>query len=148
MFDILSQSTQQCTVLLLSLIVVGGIVAVGRTSGVGSLKWAYEIGSQPFYRLLFLLVVLAVASQVHFFPVALMLVLLYLVINSMVPMLMDLPESFVLGLPLTDCRAYQKESVHNVGTPFYPLNNENGNSASNMGEVPQGDNHDHDHAAN
>ena len=58
---------QQCIVLLLSLIVVGGIVALGRSPGVGSMQWAYEIGSQPFYRLLFLLVVLVVASQAHFF---------------------------------------------------------------------------------
>ena len=144
MFDTSSPSTQQCIVLLLSLIVVGGIVAVGRTPGVSSMQWAYEIGSQPFYRLLFLLVVLVVASQVHFFPVALMLVLLYLVINSMVPMLMDLPESFVFGPPATDCSAYQKDSVHNVGTPYYPLNNKNGNRASNMEQVPQGGNYDQD----
>ena len=146
MFDISSPSTQHCIVLLLSLIVVGVIVALGRTPGAGSMQWAYEIGSQPFYRLLFLLVVLVVASQAHFFPVALMLILLYLVINSMVPMLMDLPESFVHAPPLTDCNAYTKESVQRVGTPYYPMNNENGNPAFDKEQVPQGDHYDHTHA--
>jgi hypothetical protein len=142
MFDISSPSMQQCIVLLLSLIVVGGIVALGRSPGVGSMQWAYEIGSQPFYRLLFLLVVLVVASQAHFFPVALMLVLLYLVINSMVPMLMDLPESFVYGSPVNDCSAYNKDSVDFVGTSVYPINDRRGNRSFDTEPVPQGNNND------
>ena len=150
MFATLSPSVQRCIVLVLSIVVVAVIVVVGRTPGVGGMQWAYEIGSQPFYRLLFLLVVLVVASSTEYFPVALMLVLLYLVINSMVPMLTNLPESFVFGPPATECDAYNQASVKAVGTPFYPLNNENngGNRAFDKQQVPGGDGYDATVAAN
>ena len=150
MFATLSPSVQRCIVLVLSIVVVAVIVVVGRTPGVAGMQWAYEIGSQPFYRLLFLLVVLVVASSTEYFPVALMLVLLYLVINSMVPMLTNLPESFVFGPPATECDAYNQASVKAVGTPFYPLNNEGGggNRAFDKQQVPGGNGYDATVAAN
>lgn len=144
MYATLSSSVQRCIVLVLCIFVVSVIVVVGRNPGVGGIQWAYEIGSQPFYRLLFLLVVLIVASSTEYFPVALMLVLLYLVINSMVPMLTNLPESFVFGPPATKCDAYNRASVKSVGTPFYPLNNESGggNRAFDRQQVPSGNGYD------
>ena len=150
MFATLSPSGMRCIVLVLSIVIVAIIVAVGRTPGVGGMQWAYEIGSQPFYRLIFLLVVVAVASYTKFFPVALMLVLLYLVINSMVPMLTNLPESFVFGPPATECDAYNRTSVKEVGTPVYPLNNESGggNRAFDGQQVPGGNGYDAPVAAN
>lgn len=128
----MSLSFEKCTVLGLSIVVVALIVVIGRNPGVGGMQWAYEIGVQPFYRLIFLLIVLIIASNREYFPVALLLVLLYLVINSMVPLISGLPEYFLHNAapPLTDCNAYDKESVKTVGTPFYPINHPSGNPAS------------------
>ena len=66
--------------------------------------------------------ILIVFATHYSFSVALMLALLFMVINSMVPMLTDLDETFVFGKPLTDCSNYNKGSVDAVGTPFYPIN--------------------------
>ena len=104
------------------------------------MHWAYEIGDTPFYRLLFLLFILVIASYMNLFPVALMLVLLYLVTNSIIPMLTHMPEKFLFGAPLTDCNSYNKASVKRVGTPYYPLNNVDGGGNTNFdaSQVPDG----------
>ena len=134
----------QCAALVISIVLVGLIVMVGRDPGVAGMRWAYEIGDQALYRFIFLVLVLVIASYANLFPVALMLVLLYLVINSMIPMLSNMPENFVFGPPTTDCNAYNKASVQRVGTPFYPLNNEanGGNQAFDSQQVPNGDSYD------
>ena len=71
---------------------------------------------------MFLVLIAVAAHHREFFPVALLLALLFMIINSMVPMLTELDETFVFGSPLTDCSAYSSESVKEVGTPFYPMN--------------------------
>lgn len=102
--------------LILTLIVV--CASYGK--GASYVEWAYNIGDQPIYRLFFLLFILFAAQ--YSFSVALLLALLFMVINSMVPMLTELDETFVFGKPLTDCDNYKKESVDAVGAPFYPIN--------------------------
>jgi hypothetical protein len=94
---------------------------VGASYGKGSeyVSWAYNVGDQPVYRLLVLLLILLAAN--HSFSLALMLALLFMVINSIVPMLTELDETFVFGSPLTDCGAYTKDAVQKEGTPFYPM---------------------------
>lgn len=96
------------------------IVCASYGKGASYVEWAYNIGDQPIYRLLFL--ILIVFATHYSFSVALMLALLFMVINSMVPMLTELDETFVFGKPLTDCSNYDKASVDTVGTPFYPIN--------------------------
>ena len=107
--------------LLACLVLVGIIVGFSYNRGAAYIEWAYHIGDQPVYRLLFL--VLIVLAAHYSYPLALLLALLFMVINSMVPMLTELDENFVEGAPLTDCNVYSEESVKKVGTPFYPLNN-------------------------
>ena len=96
------------------------IVCTSYGKGSSYIEWGYNIGDQPVYRLLFLLLI--VFATQYSFSVALMLALLFMVINSLVPMLTELDETFVFGTPLTNCQNYKKESVEQVGTPFYPLN--------------------------
>jgi len=87
------------------------------------IEWAYHIGDQPIYRLLFLIAIVLAAQHRAFFPVAILLAVLFMVINSMVPMLTELDETFAFGPPLTDCGAYgSAKMVNKVGTPFYPVN--------------------------
>ena len=102
-----------------ALAIVAVIVGFSSQTGSNYVSWAYHIGDQPIYRIVFLVVVLIVSM--HSFPVALMLVLLYMMITSMVPLLSELDETFVFGPPLTDCKAYDKKLVQEVGTPFYPM---------------------------
>lgn len=97
------------------------------------IEWAYHIGDQPIYRLLFLIAIVLAAQHRAFFPVALLLALLFMVINSMVPMLTELDETFAFGPPLTNCGAYSAEEVKQVGTPFYPMNPE---SEDNLPTAP------------
>ena len=96
------------------------IVAISYGKGSSYINWAYNIGDQPWYRLLFLLLVM-LACQ-YSFPVALLLSLLFMVINSLVPLLTELDETFVFGAPVSDCSNYPKDRVISVGTPFYPIN--------------------------
>lgn len=103
-----------------SLILTLIIVAASYGKGATYIEWAYNIGDQPIYRFAFLVLIL-LATQ-YSFSVALLLALLFMVINSMVPMLTELDETFVFGTPLTDCNNYTKESVEKTGTPFYPIN--------------------------
>lgn len=103
--------------LILTTIIVGASYGKGSTF----IEWAYNIGDQPIYRFLFLLLILL---SVHYsFSFALLLALLFMMINSLVPMLTNLDETFVFGSPVTDCGVYNKKSVEEVGTPFYPINN-------------------------
>ena len=104
------------------LVLVVIIVCCSFYRGAAYVDWAYKIGDQPVYRLLFLLLIAFACMHPSFFPVALLLALLFMLINSMVPMLTDLDETFVFGAPLINCNAYSKVSVNNVGTPFYPIN--------------------------
>lgn len=98
------------------------IVSFSSHRGGSRLEWAYHAGDQPLYRLLFLTAIAVAAHRPSFFPVALLLTLLFMMINSMVPMLTELDETFVFGAPLTTCSAYNKKDVDKVGTPFYPIN--------------------------
>ena len=110
---------------VLTLIVVGASYGKGATF----IEWAYNIGDQPLYRFLFLLLIL---FSVHYsFSFALLLALLFMMINSLVPLLTNLDETFVFGSPVTDCSIYNKKSVEEVGTPFYPLNRIGYNSIVN-----------------
>ena len=103
--------------LILTVIIVGASYGKGATF----IEWAYNIGDQPIYRFMFLLLIMV---AVHFsFSFALLLALLFMVINSLVPMLTNLDETFVFGSPVTDCALYSKKKVDEVGTPFYPLHN-------------------------
>ena len=68
-----------------------------------------------------------------------------MVINSMVPMLTELDETFVFGAPLTDCGVYSAEDVKATGTAFYGMNGgpggygENGgNGVNEQHSVPMG----------
>jgi hypothetical protein len=103
----------------ISFVLVAIIVAFSSRRGVKNIAWAYHIGDQPVYRLLFLVAILWIST--YSFSIAIMLVLLYMMINSMVPVLSELDESFVHGPPLTSCNVYNKDSVQQIGTPFYPL---------------------------
>ena len=105
-----------------SLVLIIAIVSFSFRSGGRHLEWAYHVGDQPLWRLVFLVLIAVAAHRREFFPVALLLTLLFMIINSMVPMLTELDETFVFGAPLTDCGAYSAESVKEVGTPFYPIN--------------------------
>lgn len=104
-------STDNSTNVLLStticLFVVAMLVIVSRQTGSSYIDWAYNIGDQPIYRLIFLIVILIV-SQCSF-SVALLLAMLFMVINSMVPLLTNLDETFVFGTPLTNCSNYDTE---------------------------------------
>lgn len=104
------------------LILVVVLVCFTYKRGGSHIEWAYHIGDQPVYRLLFLIVIAVAAFHRTFFPVALLLATLFMVINNMVPMLTELDETFVFGAPLTSCDAYSAASVKAVGTPFYPIN--------------------------
>ena len=122
--------------LLACLVLVGIIVGFSYNRGAAYIEWAYHIGDQPVYRLLFL--VLIVLAAHYSYPLALLLALLFMVINSMVPMLTELDENFVEGAPVTDCAAYSKKNVDEVGTPFYPLNNVRADESGHEGGVPVG----------
>jgi hypothetical protein len=110
--------------LSISLILVSIIVAFSSKKGSDYISWAYHIGDQPLYRVIYLGLILI--ASLYSFPVALMLVLLYMMINSMIPILSELDETFIFGPPVSECNAYDKASVKRIGTPFYPLHaNEN-----------------------
>ena len=117
----MSDTTYTYVSIVACLILTG--VIVGSSYGKGStfIEWAYNIGDQPIYRFLFLLLILL--SVRYSFSFGLLLALLFMMINSLVPMLTNLDETFVFGSPVTDCGVYNKKSVKEVGTPFYPLNN-------------------------
>ena len=89
------------------LFVVAMLVVVSRQTGSSYIDWAYNIGDQPIYRLLFLIVILVVSKCS--FSVALLLAMLFMVINSMVPLLTNLDETFVFGTPVTNCSNYNTE---------------------------------------
>ena len=78
------------------------IVSTSYGKGSSYIEWGYNIGDQPIYRLLFLLLI--VFATQYSFVVALMLALLFMVINSLVPMLTELDETFIFGTPLTNCQ--------------------------------------------
>ena len=105
--------------LSISLILVAVIVAFSSKNGSDYISWAYHIGDQPLYRVIYLALILV--ASLYSFPVALLLVVLYMMINSMIPVLSELDETFVFGPPVSDCNVYSKESVKRVGTPFYPM---------------------------
>ena len=108
--------------LALSLLLVMAVTAFSTQSGSKYVMWAYAVGDEPLGRMVFLVLV-GIISVYYSFQVALMLVVLYMLINSMVPVLADMDESFIgianeaFGPTLTDCSAYSAESVKNVGTP-------------------------------
>jgi hypothetical protein len=141
---VLGYATHHCIAFVACLVIVAVVVAFGRNPGADRMSWAYDIGTVPLYRGLFLVLILVIASYNDLFPVALLLVLLFLLINTMVPMLTNLNEHFVFGSPLTACDAYNQASVQRVGTPFYPLNNEGGggNTDFDASQVPGGDGYD------
>lgn len=118
----LTCSTPDVVSAVCCLVLVVVLVCFSFKRGASYIEWAYHIGDQPVYRLLFLLVLVFTAQHRTFFPVALLLALLFMVINNMVPMLTNLDETFVFGAPLVACKAYSAEDVQAVGTPFYPLN--------------------------
>jgi hypothetical protein len=101
------------------LILTAVVVCASYGKGSEYVSWAYNVGDQPVYRLLVLLLILFAAN--YSFSFALMLALLFMVINSIVPMLTELDETFVFGAPLTDCGAYTPDAVQKEGTPFYPM---------------------------
>ena len=108
-----------------SVFVLVGIIVVysGRPAGT-HITWAYHIGDQPLFRLLYLLGVMFVADRS--LPIAILAVTLYLLINSMVPVLSQIDENFIwntkdAGKPVANCGNYSEKSVEKIGTPFYPL---------------------------
>ena len=120
--DLLTGDSAQYAVLC---IVVLTVVVYSGTPNRAYLGWAYDVGDQPVYRLLFLLAVAFIAP--YSFPVTLMLVLLYMLVATRVPVLADLDERFVLsddpneyGPPVAKCSAYAEG-------PDYPLHNSGGN---------------------
>lgn len=115
--------SSQIVQLSVTLILVAVVVVYSGKPGASHIAWAYHIGDQPLFRLLFLVAIMVVAQ--YSFPIAMMSVMLYMVINSMIPVLSQLDESFVWsgpqGSPLSACNSYSAESVKRVGTPFYPM---------------------------
>jgi hypothetical protein len=109
----------------LSVVLVLCITLLSAQTGSTYITWAYVIGDEPFGRMVFLICVALIASY-YSFPVALMLVVLYMLINSLVPVLSDMDESFidianeVFGPTLTNCSNYEKDVIARVGTPFSP----------------------------
>mgnify|MGYP007000225046 len=76
--------------LSISLILVAVIVAFSSKNGSDYISWAYHIGDQPLYRVIYLALILV--ASLYSFPVALLLVVLYMMINSMIPVLSELDE--------------------------------------------------------
>ena len=111
--------------MIISLLLVVAVTAFSTQSGSKYVMWAYAIGDEPLGRMVFLILV-GLISVYYSFQVALMLVVLYMLINSMVPVLADMDESFIgianeaFGPTLTDCSAYSADEVKAVGTPFSP----------------------------
>ena len=109
--------------LVISLLLVVAVVTFSSQKGSKHVMWAYAIGDEPLGRMVFLVLV-GIISVYYSFQVALMLVVLYMLINSMVPVLADMDESFIgianeaFGPTLTDCSSYSADAVKNVGTPF------------------------------
>ena len=107
-----------------TLLLVAVVVVYSGKPGGSHIAWAYHIGDQPLFRLLYLVAVMFAAQ--YSLPIALLATMLYMVINSMIPVLSQLDESFIWsgpqGPPVSACGAYSAESVKRVGTPFYPLN--------------------------
>ena len=128
--------SSQIVQLSVTLILVAVVVVYSGKPGASHIAWAYHIGDQPLFRLLFLVAVM-IAAQ-YSFPIALMSVLLYMIINSMIPVLSQLDESFVFsgpqGPPVSACDTYSTQSVKRTGTAFYPLHdNESVQSIVNSG---------------
>ena len=106
---------------------VAVVVVYSGKPGGSHIAWAYHVGDQPLFRVLYLIAVMFAAQ--YSLPVALLAVTLYMLINSMIPVLAQVDETFWNGPlqsnlsapPLTDCRAYSKQQVDKTGTPFYPL---------------------------
>ena len=122
--------------LCLSVFLVLVITLFSTQSGSKYISWAYVIGDEPFGRMIFLIII-ALISSYYSFSVALMLVVLYMLINSLVPLLSDVDESFIgqianeqFGPTLTNCSNYEKKTIQKVGTPFYPMF-ENQNNKNN-----------------
>jgi predicted membrane metal-binding protein len=126
---------------LCSLVLIVVIVSFSFRGGGRHLEWAYHVGDQPLWRLVFLVLIAVAAHHREFFPVALLLALLFMIINSMVPMLTELDENFVFGAPLTDCSVYKSESVQEVGTPFYPMsvNGQESRRVDGVQTIPYGE---------
>ena len=124
------------------LILVIVLVCFSFKRGASYIEWAYHIGDQPIYRLLFLIAIVLAAQHRAFFPVAILLAVLFMVINSMVPMLTELDETFVFGAPLTDCGVYSAEDVKATGTAFHGMNGGAGgygeNGVDEQHRVPMG----------
>jgi len=114
--------TTEMLQLAVSLALVAVIVVYSGKPGASHIAWAYHIGDQPIFRLLFLVAI--TVTSVYSLPIAMMMAMLYMVINSMIPVLSQLDETFIWsspGPPVSACGAYSASSVKQVGTPFYPL---------------------------
>jgi len=119
-----SMDAMQITTGLATLLLVAVVVVYSGKPGGSHIAWAYHIGDQPLFRLLYLVAVVLAAQ--YSLPVALLATMLYMVINSMIPVLSQLDENFIWsgpqGAPVSSCDAYSAQQVKEVGTPFYPLN--------------------------
>ena len=106
------------------LILVAIVVVYSGKPASSHVAWAYHIGDQPLFRLLYLVAVLFAAERS--LPIAILAVTLYMLINSMIPVLSQVDEGFIWsgtqGAPVASCDVYSAESVKRVGTPFYPMN--------------------------
>jgi hypothetical protein len=95
-------------------------IYVGRADENSYGAWAYHVGNQPFYRLLFLIAI--VGTSLYSFPVALLLLIIYASAATIVPTVGDLDETFLFGAPVSNCGTYNTKSTDRVGTTMYPLN--------------------------
>ena len=111
--------------LSLSILVVLLLVFVSSKKSEHGFSWMYNVTKEPVFSLVYLVVLIVIASNETFFPVAVLLMVIYLM-HSTTPVMSRVSEHFMLGPPVANCDIYDEKKISEYGTPFYPLNAKHG----------------------
>ena len=79
-----------------------------------------KIANEPIYRLI-LLVVIIIISEYNL-ALSLLCAIVFIFMVNDVSLLSNLNEGFLYGPAVNSCSIYDSKDIEEVGTPFYPLN--------------------------
>ena len=82
----------------------------------------HDMVEEPLFKLIVILVIFYISTKD--FQIGLLLSMIFTIMISNIPLLSetDIVDNFTAGPALSDCSTYEKDTVEEIGTAFYPIN--------------------------